>query len=34
MSGFAVIAWPVTYGDTGVTSFIVNQEGVVLTSAT
>ncbi|HEX3139538.1 MAG TPA: DUF2950 domain-containing protein [Rhizobacter sp.] len=29
MSGFALIAWPVTYGETGVTSFIVNQEGVV-----
>ncbi|HET7793688.1 MAG TPA: DUF2950 domain-containing protein [Rhizobacter sp.] len=29
MSGFAVIAWPVIYGQTGVTSFIVNQEGVV-----
>ncbi|MGY4827645.1 DUF2950 family protein [Sphaerotilaceae bacterium SBD11-9] len=29
MSGFAIIAWPVTYGQTGVTSFLVNQEGVV-----
>jgi hypothetical protein len=29
MSGFAIIAWPVKYGTTGVTSFIVNQEGVV-----
>jgi hypothetical protein len=28
-SGFALVAWPVTYGDTGVMSFIVNHEGKV-----
>lgn len=28
-AGFAVIAWPVRYGDTGVMTFIVNQFGVV-----
>ncbi|WER48459.1 DUF2950 domain-containing protein [Cupriavidus sp. WKF15] len=27
--GFAVIAWPVSYGDTGVMSFIVNHKGQV-----
>jgi hypothetical protein len=27
--GFALIAWPAKYGDTGVMSFIVNQDGVV-----
>jgi DUF2950 family protein len=29
LGGFGVIAWPVRYGDTGVMSFIVNQDGVV-----
>ena len=29
IGGFAVIAWPVTYGDTGVMTFIVNQDGQV-----
>ncbi|CAN5919675.1 DUF2950 domain-containing protein [soil metagenome] len=29
IGGFGVIAWPVRYGDTGVMSFIVNQDGVV-----
>ncbi|CAN5688966.1 DUF2950 domain-containing protein [soil metagenome] len=29
MGGFAVIAWPVRYDDTGVMTFIVNQAGVV-----
>jgi hypothetical protein len=29
IGGFGVIAWPVTYGDTGVMTFIVNQDGVV-----
>jgi hypothetical protein len=29
IGGFGVIAWPVAYGDTGVMSFIVNQDGVV-----
>ena len=28
-TGFALIAWPVAYGETGVMSFIVNQEGTV-----
>jgi Protein of unknown function (DUF2950) len=28
-NGFALIAWPVRYGDTGVMSFIVNHDGVV-----
>ena len=27
--GFALIAWPVEYGETGVMSFIVNQDGIV-----
>jgi len=27
LSGFALIAWPVTYGQTGVMSFIVNHDG-------
>lgn len=27
--GFALIAWPVSYGNSGVTSFIVNQDGAV-----
>lgn len=27
--GFALIAWPAKYGDSGVMSFIVNQDGVV-----
>jgi hypothetical protein len=26
---FALIAWPVEYGQTGVMTFIVNQDGVV-----
>jgi hypothetical protein len=29
IGGFGVIAWPMTYGETGVMSFIVNQDGVV-----
>lgn len=29
IGGFGVIAWPVRYGQTGVMSFIVNQDGVV-----
>jgi hypothetical protein len=28
-SGFALIAWPVTYGETGVTSFMVSHAGTV-----
>jgi hypothetical protein len=27
--GFAIVAWPVRYGDTGVKSFMVNHEGQV-----
>ncbi|WP_428681203.1 DUF2950 domain-containing protein [Reyranella sp.] len=29
IGGFAILAWPVRYGDTGVMSFMVNQDGVV-----
>jgi Protein of unknown function (DUF2950) len=29
IGGFAVLAWPVRYGDTGVVSFMVNHDGVV-----
>jgi Protein of unknown function (DUF2950) len=29
VSGFALVAWPVRYGTTGVMSFIVNQSGLV-----
>ncbi|WP_422001056.1 DUF2950 domain-containing protein [Reyranella sp.] len=29
IGGFAVIAWPVVYDDTGVMTFMVNQDGVV-----
>jgi len=29
IGGFAAIAWPVRYGNTGVMTFIVNQDGVV-----
>jgi len=29
IGGFAVIAWPVKYGDTGVMTFMVNHDGVV-----
>jgi Protein of unknown function (DUF2950) len=27
--GFAIVAWPAHYGETGVKSFLVNQYGVV-----
>jgi len=27
--GYALVAWPAVYGDTGVMTFIVNQDGVV-----
>jgi hypothetical protein len=27
--GFAVLAWPATYGNSGVMSFVVNQQGIV-----
>jgi hypothetical protein len=30
MGGFALIAWPADYGVTGIHSFMVNQDGVVL----
>jgi hypothetical protein len=29
VSGFALVAWPIRYGDTGVMSFIVSHDGVV-----
>lgn len=29
VKGFALIAWPVSYGHTGITSFMINQKGVV-----
>ena len=29
VGGFGVIAWPVTYGETGVMTFIINQDGIV-----
>ena len=29
MAGFALVAWPVTYGDSGITSFLVNHDGQV-----
>jgi len=29
IGGFAVVAWPVKYGDTGVMTFIVSHDGVV-----
>jgi hypothetical protein len=29
VGGFAMIAWPAAYGDTGVMSFIVNRDGVI-----
>ena len=28
-AGFALIAWPIQYGDTGVTSFMISHEGVI-----
>jgi hypothetical protein len=29
LGGFAVVAWPVKYGDTGVMSFMVSHDGVL-----
>ena len=29
IAGFALLAWPVKYGETGVNTFVVNQQGVV-----
>ena len=29
IGGFAALAWPVKYGDTGVMSFMVSHDGVV-----
>jgi len=29
LAGFAMLAWPADYGDTGIMSFIVNQDGVI-----
>ena len=28
-NGFALIAWPASYGATGIMNFIVNQDGIV-----
>ncbi len=32
VAGFAAIAWPAVYGDTGVMTFIINQDGVIYES--
>ena len=29
IGGFALVAWPVKYGETGVKTFVVNQQGIV-----
>ncbi len=29
IAGFALLAWPVKYGETGVNTFVVNQQGIV-----
>ena len=29
IAGFGLLAWPVTYGETGVKTFAVNQNGIV-----
>jgi hypothetical protein len=29
VAGFAAIAWPAVYGDTGVMTFVINQDGVI-----
>ena len=29
IGGFALVAWPAEYGDTGIMTFIVNQQGRV-----
>ena len=29
IAGFALVAWPVTYAETGVSTFVVNQAGIV-----
>ena len=28
IAGFAMVAWPAQYGDTGIMTFVVNQDGV------
>ena len=28
-AGFALVAWPIQYGETGVTSFMINHDGVL-----
>jgi hypothetical protein len=30
--GFALVAWPVEYGETGIMSFMINQDGTVYES--
>jgi hypothetical protein len=32
VGGFGIVAWPVTYGETGVMTFVVNHDGVVYES--
>jgi hypothetical protein len=32
VAGFALLAWPAAYGDTGVMSFLVGPDGAVLES--
>jgi len=29
IGGFALVAWPAKYGDTGVMTFIINHDGVI-----
>ena len=29
IAGFGLVAWPVRYGETGVHTFVVNQQGIV-----
>ena len=28
-AGFALVAWPIQYGETGVTSFMISHDGVL-----
>lgn len=29
IAGFGLVAWPVKYGETGISTFVVNKEGIV-----
>jgi hypothetical protein len=29
IGGFALVAWPAAYGDSGIMTFMVNQEGII-----